>query len=795
MGIENFAQLLESVLADNRQAMMRWKQYVRARAFSPDNIQASLNRIQQSLAENPQNSQAIFLRASMYHDGLGEKNFQKAIFLDEQAIPLGNANAMNNRAFMHAHGQGGEQNYAAAIDLYDEAIRLGNAHAMNNRAFMHMYGQGGKQDYATAIVLYDEAIRLGNDDAMANRASMYVRGEGEEQNYAAAISLYEQAIQLGDARAMHDRAFMHQHGQGGAKNIEAAVELYYQAIQHGSKDIARKVLNCLTNIHHWRACYYLVLMSITGRGMDQNLGRAQQTITESPDKDKAKIVDSLYEEILQRLDNPQENPEQLNHLIQFINNNDPRLDMYGQRAQIQRTSLLIKVRDEKALECYYNNHSLDEMIADCQQIIDSTLYFKNGTSSRYFHDALFLRRGTLYLLKGSLDQALKDLHFLIENNATILDRVYDRRGDLYLQQGQLALARDYFSSAMACQNSNIQDQLWYKLKKAWVLAEMNQIEEAINLCEEAQNGQETYDQNKVFALIQLLSLYQEKCEFEKIGNIIEKMQLLSVSLLGQYDQLLLRYQAVLLLAIMKLLSRFEKELFENINDLCRSVLNNFLLIPFSLQKVIVESLFERGLSERSLADTNFTENYQTELGRLVAVKRHEDRHTPDVTERMLEIIGSFSDETKQTKMLWHAFHPGSLLGQVFYNMTLEKIGFFRTKNILFITNIYKDTKRALVLQNLAKTLEAKEKKIRDETLEDWMKQDLILLFFQKGSEEKGKRYLSKHFPAICESLGISEKPKNPSSSSLSSRNMFQSTLPKITTKTEVETAEEYHSTL
>src|SRR3990167_9321869 len=162
--------------------MMRWKQYVRARAFSPDNIQASLNRIQQSLAENPQNSQAIFLRASMYHDGLGEKNFQKAIFLDEEAIPLGNANAMNNRAFMH------------------------------------MYGQGGKQDYATAIVLYDEAIRLGNDDAMANRASMYVRGEEEEQNYAAAISLYEQAIQLGDARAMHDCAFMHQHGQGGTKN-------------------------------------------------------------------------------------------------------------------------------------------------------------------------------------------------------------------------------------------------------------------------------------------------------------------------------------------------------------------------------------------------------------------------------------------------------------------------------------------------------------------------------------------------------------------------------------------------
>ncbi len=56
--------------------------------------------------------------------------------------------------------------YDTAIALYEQAIKLGDATAMNDRAYMYEHGLGGSKDYAAAIVLYEQAIKLGNATAI-----------------------------------------------------------------------------------------------------------------------------------------------------------------------------------------------------------------------------------------------------------------------------------------------------------------------------------------------------------------------------------------------------------------------------------------------------------------------------------------------------------------------------------------------------------------------------------------------------------------------------------------------------
>lgn len=63
---------------------------------------------------------------------------------------------------MHQHGLGTPKDEAAAIRLYEQAIGLGHAAAMTNRAYMHQHGLGGPKDEAAAVRLDEQAIRLGH---------------------------------------------------------------------------------------------------------------------------------------------------------------------------------------------------------------------------------------------------------------------------------------------------------------------------------------------------------------------------------------------------------------------------------------------------------------------------------------------------------------------------------------------------------------------------------------------------------------------------------------------------------
>ncbi|WED42190.1 tetratricopeptide repeat protein [Legionella cardiaca] len=208
---------------------MQWEQYTRDEQFNEDEIEQALLVVNQTLGDidSPQRSHDLYLRGLWHEEGIGgDTKYDEAIRLFNEAIELGNANAMNARGYMHLYGLGGEVDYLNAIKLLEKAIWLGNASAMNNRGYMHIEGLGDRSNYPAAIKLLEKAIGLGNASAMTNRGYMYEVGLGGERNYDEAIKLYDEAIELGSSFAIYNRIHMHEQGLGGDVNYPQIVCLY-----------------------------------------------------------------------------------------------------------------------------------------------------------------------------------------------------------------------------------------------------------------------------------------------------------------------------------------------------------------------------------------------------------------------------------------------------------------------------------------------------------------------------------------------------------------------------------------
>ncbi len=70
---------------------------------------------------------------------------------------------------MYHLGQGVNQDFDGAIQWYENAARQGNANAMNNMAFMYGMGEGVAQSNVEAYAWFALAASRGNADAAENR--------------------------------------------------------------------------------------------------------------------------------------------------------------------------------------------------------------------------------------------------------------------------------------------------------------------------------------------------------------------------------------------------------------------------------------------------------------------------------------------------------------------------------------------------------------------------------------------------------------------------------------------------
>jgi hypothetical protein len=57
-----------------------------------------------------------------------------------------------------SNGQGGPVDYPAAIALYEQALAKGNAFAMNNRGYMHYHGQVGLLQRPALCISYNQKM-------------------------------------------------------------------------------------------------------------------------------------------------------------------------------------------------------------------------------------------------------------------------------------------------------------------------------------------------------------------------------------------------------------------------------------------------------------------------------------------------------------------------------------------------------------------------------------------------------------------------------------------------------------
>ena len=313
MSIENFNALLKGVLANEKKCLREWYRYTNEEQFSEEEIQEALRLTNQALTENRENPYALCFRA-----------------------------------YMHQHGQGGPVNYPEAIRLYEQAIDLNYAVAMNNRAYMHRTGEGGAVNTTEAIRLYEQAIALKHPNPMYNRACMHQTGKGGAVNITEAIRLYELAIDLNQPNAMYNRACMHQTGEGGAVNYDEATELFHRAYKQNIKESLSKLEEIAQVQNHIKAQYYLTLIYLAGNGVPQDEKTATQWIRKHP----REIAELIYDDVIQRLDNKQDDQTQL--LLDFAIDKNPSFHLSETLKYIQFKVLIQQAESAKALH-YYNN--------------------------------------------------------------------------------------------------------------------------------------------------------------------------------------------------------------------------------------------------------------------------------------------------------------------------------------------------------------------------------------------------------------------------------------------------------
>ncbi len=175
------------------------------------------------------NADALTDLGNLYFDGLGvEQDYTRARELFEEAMALGNARAIARLGYMYATGDGIEVDYARALELLPVAAEQGDPNAMTNLGNMYLYGVGVEQDYARALELLTEAAEQGITNAMANLGNMYLYGEGVEQDYARALELYTAAAEQGDPTGLKNLGNLYENGYGVEKD-EAKAQEYYAA--------------------------------------------------------------------------------------------------------------------------------------------------------------------------------------------------------------------------------------------------------------------------------------------------------------------------------------------------------------------------------------------------------------------------------------------------------------------------------------------------------------------------------------------------------------------------------------
>ncbi|MBM9537177.1 tetratricopeptide repeat protein [Desulfobulbus alkaliphilus] len=114
------------------------------------------------------------------------------------AAEQGHVGAKNDLAYILYNGLGGERDYQKALELYEQAALRGDVLAQANAGLMHATGTGTATDRARGYAWYSLAASRGNTIAAMYRNNLMLTMSWDELNQAQAIAvdLYRRIEQL-----------------------------------------------------------------------------------------------------------------------------------------------------------------------------------------------------------------------------------------------------------------------------------------------------------------------------------------------------------------------------------------------------------------------------------------------------------------------------------------------------------------------------------------------------------------------------------------------------------------------
>lgn len=239
-----FRWMLKAALQQDRAAQYEiGLAYLYGLGIKPDYDQA-IKWIKDSANQNYIKAQNML--GSMYQNGLGVKHdFAEAFKWYCIAANNGYSPAKISLGWFYEHGLGVQSiDYNKAIYLYEQAAKVGNSSGFNCLGWMHQQGLGVPKNYTNAMHLYKQAISKGNTSAMINLAWMYQQGIGVETNYKIAFDLYYKAALLNNAKAQTSLGWFYQHGLAVCADYKIAVKWYTKAANNNNPQAQFLLAQC-----------------------------------------------------------------------------------------------------------------------------------------------------------------------------------------------------------------------------------------------------------------------------------------------------------------------------------------------------------------------------------------------------------------------------------------------------------------------------------------------------------------------------------------------------------------------
>ncbi|RJE69305.1 hypothetical protein AMS70_18500, partial [Acinetobacter sp. JS678] len=161
-------------------------------------------------------AEAIFVLASMYATGEGEKFDQKkALELFEKSAQLGSSNAMLQLGLIYRNGnEVVKKDDQKALIWFEEGAKKGNPSAIHNVGLAYYKGLNVKQDRAKAFTYFIRSAELGLIQSQTVVAAQLYVGDGVEKDIKTSFKWLLKAAEQGDLESQNNVGLAYERGDG-----------------------------------------------------------------------------------------------------------------------------------------------------------------------------------------------------------------------------------------------------------------------------------------------------------------------------------------------------------------------------------------------------------------------------------------------------------------------------------------------------------------------------------------------------------------------------------------------------